>query len=444
MVLSSLLVACEEAERIVDRYRDLTPHEAYLESLEDAGLAETALGRSWARAAERALRDPVAVDLPFREEGWFPPADPSAVGYRLTLRRGQVLTVRAGIEAAEPSSDPAVRLFVQLFRLAAGPEDPPRPVQDLDSLPGEDGAFAYEPWRDGEYVLRIQPELLGGGRYRASLSLDAALAFPVEDRDHRAIQSFFGAERDGGARDHHGVDIFAPRGTPVLAAADGRVSRANETPRGGRVVWLRDERRSQSLYYAHLDSQAVSRGQQVRRGDTLGFVGNTGNARTTPPHLHFGIYRRGEGPVDPLVFVRRPAGLMPDWPGDATRVGRWVRVASAGARLRDGPSTDRPVLTELPLSTALRVMGGTGDWWRVRLPDGSGGWISDRVVESLSGPIALRVAAAGEEVRSRPWEDAGVIGTLPGADSLAVMARFGEWELVEQEEGLQGWLLRGL
>ena len=92
-----------------------------------------------------------------------------------------------------------------------------------------------------------------------------------------------------------------------MAAAPGTVTRVNETNLGGKVVWLRDTL-GNSLYYAHLDSQAVSSGMQVNIGDTLGFVGNTGNARTTPPHLHFGVYRRGEGPVDPWWFLHRPRG----------------------------------------------------------------------------------------------------------------------------------------
>src|SRR5690606_6321435 len=132
---------------------------------------------------------------------------------------------------------------------------------------------------------------LRAGRVTVTLAAEPALAFPVEGRGTGAVGSFFGADRDGGARSHHGVDIFAPRGTPVLAAAEGTVSRVRETPRGGKVVWLRDEARGQNLYYAHLDSQLVAGGERVRVGDTLGLVGNTGNARTTPPHLHFGIYR---------------------------------------------------------------------------------------------------------------------------------------------------------
>jgi murein DD-endopeptidase MepM/ murein hydrolase activator NlpD len=58
-----------------------------------------------------------------------------------------------------------------------------------------------------------------------------------------------------------------------------------------------------STYYAHLDRQAVTPGQRVNAGDLVGWVGNTGNARTTPPHLHFGVYLAAAGAVDPLPFI---------------------------------------------------------------------------------------------------------------------------------------------
>jgi murein DD-endopeptidase MepM/ murein hydrolase activator NlpD len=131
----------------------------------------------------------------------------------------------------------------------------------------------------------------------------AALSFPVAGRNRAAVQSYFRDPRDGGRREHHGVDIFAPRDTPVLAASSGLVSSVATTPVGGHVVWVWDPRRGQSHYYAHLSRQTVHTGQPVTAGDVIGYVGNTGNARTTPPHLHFGIYARGDGPIDPLPFV---------------------------------------------------------------------------------------------------------------------------------------------
>src|SRR5690606_11342356 len=167
----------------------------------------------WIGAARAALEAPLPVGLPYREEGFLPAESPSAIGLRLALQRGQVLTVRTRFDAGD-----SARVFVDLFRLPDRAGDPLRPLVRVDSLP--DGML-YEPYRDGEYVLRLQPELLRGGRYQLTLALDPSLSFPVEGVDPRAIGSSFGAPRDGGARAHHGVDIFAPRGTPVLAASEG-------------------------------------------------------------------------------------------------------------------------------------------------------------------------------------------------------------------------------
>jgi murein DD-endopeptidase MepM/ murein hydrolase activator NlpD len=128
------------------------------------------------------------------------------------------------------------------------------------------------------------------------------------------------------------VDIFARRGTPVVATSEGTVRRVEITNIGGKVVWLRDPVRNSSIYYAHLDSQVVRDGQAVMPGDVVGFVGNTGNARTTPPHLHFGIYRRGEGPIDPAPFVRRPRGTLEDLTADLAQLGSWVRLRNEAPR----------------------------------------------------------------------------------------------------------------
>jgi murein DD-endopeptidase MepM/ murein hydrolase activator NlpD len=98
------------------------------------------------------------------------------------------------------------------------------------------------------------------------------------------------------------VDIFARRGTPVLAAGSGIVTRVGTNGLGGKVVWIARPTRGEAHYYAHLDRQLVTVGTRVQEGDVIGFVGNTGNARFTPPHLHFGIYTSG-GAVDPLPYI---------------------------------------------------------------------------------------------------------------------------------------------
>ncbi len=386
VVMVGMLASCEEVEQFRDRRRPATPHEAYLRGLRDAGLASTALARAWIDQSVAAVRDPLPVELPFQEEGFIPPEDPTAVGYRFHLRRGQMLTVALDVESPD-----STRVFLDFFRLPEDPADPPRPVPGVDTTAT---GMTYEPPRAGDFVVRVQPELLRGGRYRLSLSLDPAMAFPVQGRDTRAVGSVFGDPRDAGARAHHGVDIFAPRGTPALASAAGRVNRVNVTNLGGKVVWLRDSRLNRNIYYAHLDSQVVHDGQMVEVGDTLGFVGNTGNARTTPPHLHYGIYIRREGPVDPLPYLRRPSGRMPSLPSDPAVLGASLRTR-AEVDVHRGPERDSPLVASLGAHAPVRVLGGTGGRFRVRLPGGGSGYLDARLTEPAESPVDRATAASG-------------------------------------------------
>ena len=276
-----------------------TPHEKYARALDEAGLADTALAREWLNAAGRALSGAEPAKLPLTDEVEHDPSKPQAYGYRLDLRQGRVLRVALDVTATEPT-----RIFIDLFETRPDGQVP----RHLASSEPDLHVLEYEVRTDGTYILRIQPELLRGGTLTIGQRTEAALTFPVSGRSTDAVRSFFLDPRDNATRDHHGIDIFAPRETPVLAAADGLVSRVGTNNLGGNVVWIWDSRRGQSHYYAHLERQAVATGTRVRAGDIIGYVGNSGNARTTPPHLHFGIYQRGAGPVDPLPFVQGARG----------------------------------------------------------------------------------------------------------------------------------------
>ncbi|MDZ7779723.1 MAG: M23 family metallopeptidase [Gemmatimonadota bacterium] len=432
LAVTGFFSACEQVEQVQDQFRDLTPHERYQASLDQAGLAETALAREWSEAGARAVDEPLSISLPYEERGFISPDDPDAMGYLVEIPRGRRLTAEVSLDTEE-----GTRVFVDLFRVAADEEDPARPLISTDSIPG---AITHEPWRGGEFVLRLQPELLRGGQYTVTLRLEAQLTFPVDGHGVRAVQSRFGVPREGGRRSHNGVDIFAPRGTPVLAAAEGRVRRVEVTNLGGKVVWLRDPARNANLYYAHLDSQHVSDGQRVASGDTVGFVGNTGNARTTPPHLHFGLYRRGEGPVDPFPFLDPPPEVMPEMTGDLDRLGSWVRVESDGIHLRSAPSLRAEILGELEQYTPLRVLGGAGDYFRVQLPDGAQGYVAARLTETVEQPVAEDASAVFRTVRMRPREDAPVMATLAPGDPVSVLGRFGEYLYVRGPRGRGGWI----
>ena len=424
--------ACEEIEQVQDRFRDLTPHEAYQASLSDAGLTSTALGRDWILAGQQAVQAPVEISLPFREAGFITPEEPSAVGYGLTIGRGPRLTASVSLKSGEET-----RGFVDLFRMAENEDDPPRPILSTDSVPG---TFEHEPWRGGDFLLRIQPELLRGGTYTVTLRLEAQLAFPVDGHGVRSIQSAFGANRDAGRRSHDGVDIFAPKGTPVLAISAGRVSRVQVTNLGGKVVWVRDPIRNSNLYYAHLDSQAVSRGQEVELGDTLGFVGNTGNARTTPPHLHFGIYRRGEGPVNPDPFLRPPRGALAEQTADLGHLGEWVRLLNDGIRLRATPERSGEILRELGQYTPLHVLGGSGEYFRVRLPDGAYGYVASHLTEPTDLPLGSEVAARNQMILSGPSYAASVIVQLDAGTEVPILGRYEGYLYVRTPSGQTGWM----
>lgn len=267
-----------------------TAHAAYVKSLEQSGLADTALGRQWLEVAARVVDAPVTMRLPFERSALHTPQRPTAFAYRLTLKRGQRVDV-----TATSVGDTPVQTFIDVFQ-SAGNE---RPEPRVGSLRGT----SFESARDGDVIVRIQPELLRGGTIRVVARAAPSLRFPVANARVRDLKSIFGDQREAGRRQHEGVDIFAKRGTPVLAASNGMVTRVNETAIGGRVVWVWDNSRSLMIYYAHLDEQFVSTGQYVRSGDVIGTVGNTGNARTTPPHLHFGIYESGRGAIDPEAFI---------------------------------------------------------------------------------------------------------------------------------------------
>jgi len=273
-------------------------HQAYGLSLVLASKDRQAEARAWLDAADRALLEPDAAKLPWSAEAELP-LEPSALGYAFTVPEARKLRVVARLEGSG-----AAPLFVDLFRRGDS-----RAERVAGALPGERvAALEIGVLEAGDYVLRVQSELAAAGVVSVEVSAAPLLAFPVRGATPRAIWSGFGAERDGGRRAHRGVDIFAARGTPVLAATDGWVTRVETTRVGGNVVWMQPLYGNMRLYYAHLDEQLVERGDFVSAGEPIGRVGNTGNASTTPPHLHFGVYvrqpgRRG-GARDPAVFLR--------------------------------------------------------------------------------------------------------------------------------------------
>jgi murein DD-endopeptidase MepM/ murein hydrolase activator NlpD len=142
----------------------------------------------------------------------------------------------------------------------------------------EPGSLPTEP--KTESVLKSDIEAL--------YALD--LLLPVQDIEVSALTNSYSAARSGG-RTHHAIDIMAPKITPVLATVDGTILKLHTNKLGGITIYETDESKSFIFYYAHLDhyETGLEEGKPVKRGDVIGYVGNTGNARGKAPHLHFSI-----------------------------------------------------------------------------------------------------------------------------------------------------------
>ncbi len=132
---------------------------------------------------------------------------------------------------------------------------------------------------------------------------DRELAVPVEGVAVKQIRNTWHAPRSGG-RLHEGQDIFAKQGTAVRSATKGYVVRLGENALGGNVVFVLGAG-GRNYYYAHLDSYAegLAVGDYVTPETVLGYVGTTGNAAGTAPHLHFGVYTPA-GVIDPLPLLK--------------------------------------------------------------------------------------------------------------------------------------------
>lgn len=424
-----LLAGCSQQQTLRGVFQNQTPHEKYAAKLRSAGLHETAAGQQWLQESQQALQDSITVTLPFKETGYFAADKPRALGYRIDAKRGQRLIVNLEVKAKEQ-----LQVFMDLFETEG---TRPSRVASADSTAA---TLAYEVEDDRQHILRVQPELLRSGQYTITIQAEPTLAFPVQGKSSRHIASVWGDPRDAGARRHEGVDIFAKRGTPALASAAGVVRQVNTTPRGGKVVWLTDIERRQSFYYAHLDSQTVQVGQRVQPGDTLGLIGNTGNAKGTGPHLHFGIYRYGRGATNPYPYLHQSSGAVPEVKINGELVGNWVRVTGKAANTRLQPSNKSQVYRSLPQHTPLLVTGGSSSWYRVQLPDGAEAYIASSVIEPALKPIKHEKLVAATALLDEAHPLAPAKESLQAGSTVALLGSYKGYDLVREQQGELGWI----
>lgn len=175
-----------------------------------------------------------------------------------------------------------------------------------------------------------------------------AMLVPVRGVRPDQLIDTFRDERAGGARVHEALDIPAPAGTPVIAAAPGTIERLFLSKDGGNTIYLRSNDRSAIHYYAHLQAYApgLSEGQRVGRGQELGRVGSSGNADPAAPHLHFAVLR-----TTPQAEWWEPATAIDPYPMLAGGDVGW-RVSEAQPRTqRSRPGFPPSILRRNPPET---------------------------------------------------------------------------------------------
>ena len=152
-------------------------------------------------------------------------------------------------------------------------------------------------------VKEVTEKAAASFRYAELLTKEpeAKIEIPIRKIKSSEIADTFGAPR-GNDRQHQGQDIFAPRNTPVYSATNGYVWRIGENNLGGNTVWVIGAG-GRVYYYAHLEKYAenLKVGDEVTTETVLGYVGTSGNAKGTSPHLHFGVYERS-GAINPKTL----------------------------------------------------------------------------------------------------------------------------------------------
>ncbi|MEX0730321.1 MAG: M23 family metallopeptidase [Aquisalimonadaceae bacterium] len=319
-------------------------------------------------ATRRAQSAPVVVTgRRYSEQGAFARDEIRAEAFRVSLTPGEQLRVALPRVAPGPDS-----LRVKLYRAAKDG------WQQLEELDPSTGVAAITAQKAQDYLVLLHPEVAETVSYQLEISRGGSLLFPVAGAGLDRIWSYFGDRRGGGTRLHEGVDVFMDRGAPVHAVTSGYV-RTDQTLHGGNVVWLMKPGSAMKYYYAHLDTIAVPDRVWVEAGRLLGTVGNTGNARNTPSHLHFGIYHAGHGAVDPLPFLQpAPAAgfLMADLLDRNPPVPGPREVIVDQLRLRAAPSRKANLIDTLPDGSVVQVVAATaGPWKRVHLGDGRSGFV---------------------------------------------------------------------
>jgi murein DD-endopeptidase MepM/ murein hydrolase activator NlpD len=366
IIISLIMVSCKQVQKISDIFVQPSPREVYSRNFESDDVKFI----QWQSAFEVALQDSLLIELPYAEIGNFGSSKLPVYSLNILLKQGEKLMV-----SVNSNSSPSL-VFIDIKGLIN--LDSLQPSALLSEISTTNLPIELPILETGTYKVLVQPELKNAADFVIEIYSVPTFAFPVAGVTDKSIQSFWGAPRSNGNRLHEGLDIFAAKSTPVLAVTEGFISYTGERGLGGKQVWLRNGIFGKSFYYAHLDSIKVSSATRVKTGDTLGFIGNTGNARFTAPHLHFGIYEK-EGAIDPLPFIKRNKRQKQN----LIQPFKKGIIRGSKANLRLGPNTESLKIFTFSDRDTLHILGKTSNWFHVKLQNGLQGFVFHSLISEV-------------------------------------------------------------
>jgi len=376
-ILCFLFVACQQKEPTLSSlFTPLSARANYENRLKENKDYDKNKLVEWDSISNLAFSKNVEIPTPYRQTGFFLKGRAEVLAFEVPLKLGEQIDIQLTSDTAD------IQLFMDFFQKIDGHWHP-----ILKSKEGQT-AFHFVVPKSETFLLRIQPQFHKAANYELKILKHPTYAFPVKGRKYEDVWSFWGDERDAGKRKHEGIDVFAKRGEPLIAVTKGYVAEVGDKGLGGKQIYLRDADNNNAIYYAHLHKQLVVQGQTVEVGDTIGLVGNTGNASGTHPHLHFGIYLPGgQGAVDPLPFVKKHrnrflnnvAIIKPDI------INQGITINDANFRSK--PKGKNSLIKKLKNGSPIELLGAAGRWYHVRTLDGEVGFLHFSYVKQLKATV---------------------------------------------------------
>ena len=434
-VLCLILFGCEPKvqEVVPEPFIPNSEHEGYLHGLETSGIAEKKLGHAFISQAIIDETKAVRIGASFREQLLITPDIHRAYQYKIDVERGQRIEVQLDLQLEKEIKS---IYFLDVFRVSKDTTNQYIPVasKSNDAL-----QLSFDVQESHTYIIRLQPELLTEDQVTIKIEKSPSMSFPVSGKNETAIGSLFGVPRDAGKRTHEGVDIFAKRHTPIIAPVSGKVTSTKDNERGGKVIWLRSKDNRSTLYFAHLESVFVKKDAIVNRGDTIGTVGNSGNAKTTYPHLHFGIYQKDA--VDPYPFIVKKNKGFNRQLSYNKYLGSLIRTKKP-TQFRKNNVLRKAEKVSIPENYIFEIIGTHAAYYKVALDDKNTGYIFYDDIESIDRPIRSLAMDQVNIEYARQDLSSPQLGQCCDDTTLQVLGYTRDFMLAADDHQTKHWLAR--